>query len=103
MTAANTTKATARTTAAKAAKAPAKAAQAPVAAPVITKAIRELDVTKTTNVNVPDTTTRAKIVVAKSGSARIDHTNCTHATSGTEGKKARAKCRTAIEKYITTK
>ena len=97
MTAANTTKATARSTKATAAKAPAKAAEV-TTTPVITKAIRELDVTKTTNLNFD--TTHAKIVVAASGSARIDHTNCTHATSGTEGKKARAKCRAAIEKHI---
>lgn len=51
-------------------------------------------------VNVPDTTTRAKIVATSSGQRRIDHTNCTHERAGVEGKRARAKCRANVERAI---
>lgn len=63
-----------------------------------TRAIRDIDFTKTTHLNIDDT--NAKFVKMSSGNIRIDHVNCKHATSGNEGKRDRAKCRARIERYI---
>lgn len=65
-----------------------------------TRAIRTIDFDKTKNMNVPDTFTRATFVRMSSGNIRIDHTNCTHATSGNDGKRDRAKCRAIIERTL---
>ena len=63
-----------------------------------TRAIRAIDFTKTTHVNIE--TTHAKFVKMSSGNVRIDHANCEHATSGNDGKRDRAKCRARIERFI---
>lgn len=63
-----------------------------------TRAIRDANFDTLKNVNVEST--HAKFTKMSSGNIRIDHTNCTHATSGNEGKRDRAKCRNRVEKFI---
>lgn len=63
-----------------------------------TRAIRDVDTSKTMFINVE--TTHAKIVKMSSGNMRIDHANCEHATSGNDGKRDRSKCRARIERFI---
>ena len=61
-----------------------------------TRAIRDYNDKKMIRVE----STNAKIVKMSSGALRIDHTSCTHATSGNDGKRDRSKCRARVEKFV---
>ena len=78
--------------------APKKAA--PKAPTKVTKALRPLKPAasfKGKELKVNDETVK---VVRTSTSVRIDHSACKHATTGPEGKKARAACRARVESSL---
>jgi len=82
------------------------APKAPKAAPVtkghVTKALTGLTLAKTAKakaVKVDDTKSVTAVKTANDG-LRIDHSTCTHASKGSEGKKARAACRAAVAKAL---
>lgn len=83
------------------------APKAPKAATVVTKghvtkALTGLTLAKTAKakaVKVDDTKSVTAVKTANEG-LRIDHSTCTHASKGSEGKKARAACRAAVAKAL---
>lgn len=82
-------------------------AKAPKAAKVVTKghvtkALTGLTLAKTAKakaVKVDDTKSVTAVKTANDG-LRIDHSTCSHASKGSEGKKARAACRAAVAKAL---
>jgi hypothetical protein len=89
------------------AKAP-KAAPAKKAAPVVkghvTKALTNLTLAKTAKAKAIKVDDREVTAVRTSNDGlRVDHSACKHATTGPEGKKARAACRNSIAKALAKK
>lgn len=70
----------------------------------VTKALSNLTLAKTAKEKAIKLEDRdVKAVRTNNDGLRIDHSACTHATKGTEGKKARAACRNAVAKALAKK